>query len=50
MTDFQIIMQDLSQPGPRDPKHDLNEDGSVDIADARFLVLRFTNPKGAPCL
>jgi hypothetical protein len=29
--------------------YDLNGDGNVDIADARFLVLHFTNPDGSPC-
>jgi hypothetical protein len=27
----------------------LNGDGKVDVADARFLVMHFTNPNGAPC-
>jgi hypothetical protein len=29
--------------------YDLNSDGRVDSADSRLLVLRFTNPGGAPC-
>ena len=29
--------------------YDLNRDGNVDIADARFLALHFNNPGGAPC-
>ena len=29
--------------------YDVNGDGKVDIADARFLALHFTNPAGAPC-
>jgi hypothetical protein len=29
--------------------YDLNGDGKVDVADARFLTLQFTNPGGAPC-
>jgi len=29
--------------------YDMNGDGRLDIADARTLVLRFTNPGGAPC-
>jgi hypothetical protein len=32
-----------------DPSFDLNHDGKVDIADARFLLLHFTNPSGSPC-
>jgi hypothetical protein len=31
------------------PAYDLNADGNVNIADARFLVLHFSNPGGAPC-
>jgi Big-like domain-containing protein len=30
-------------------KYDLNGDGRVDIADARWLTLHFTNPGGAAC-
>jgi hypothetical protein len=33
----------------KDHSYDLNGDGKVDIADARKLVLLFTNPGGAPC-
>jgi hypothetical protein len=29
--------------------YDLNGDGKVDIADARFLILYFTDPGGASC-
>jgi hypothetical protein len=29
--------------------NDLNHDGKVDIADARFLVLHFTHPDGSAC-
>jgi hypothetical protein len=32
-----------------DRRYDLNGDGKVDIADARFLVVHFTNPDGSPC-
>lgn len=32
-----------------DPKYDLNGDGQPTIADARKLVLLFTNPQGVPC-
>jgi hypothetical protein len=28
---------------------DLNGDGKVDIADARFVVVHFSNPGGSPC-
>ena len=27
----------------------LNKDGGVNIADARYLAILFTNPRGAPC-
>jgi len=30
-------------------KYDLNEDGLVNISDARFLTTQFTNPRGTPC-
>lgn len=33
----------------RDSRYDLNQDGQVNIADARWLVLRFTNAGGVPC-
>jgi hypothetical protein len=49
LTDYQILMDELSNPTPHDPKYDLNNDGNVDIADARYLVILFTNPQGAPC-
>jgi len=32
----------------KDLTFDLNGDGKVDIADARFLVMHFTNPDGSP--
>jgi hypothetical protein len=32
-----------------DLTYDLNGDGKLDIADARYLVLHFTNPGGGPC-
>jgi hypothetical protein len=31
------------------PSYDLNGDGEVNIADARYLVTLFTNLRGAPC-
>ncbi len=33
----------------QDATYDINNDGKIDIADSRFLVLNFTNPGGAPC-
>ncbi len=35
--------------GTTDPTMDVNGDGDVNIADARFLATLFTNPRGAPC-
>jgi len=32
-----------------DLMYDLNGDGKVNVADARWLALRFTNRGGAPC-
>jgi hypothetical protein len=32
-----------------DPGYDLNQDGRVDVADARRIVLEFSNPGGWPC-
>jgi hypothetical protein len=32
-----------------DPSYDLNADGQVNIADARYLALHFTNPDGSGC-
>jgi hypothetical protein len=33
----------------KDLTYDINGDGKVDIADARYLALQFTNPGGASC-
>ena len=49
LTDYQILMEELGKPEPRDPKYDLNNDAKVNIADARYLVTQFTNPQGTPC-
>jgi hypothetical protein len=48
--DYGILMTDIRNGEPNDPKHDLNEDGAVNRADARSLVGLFTNPRGATCL
>ncbi|MET0018683.1 MAG: LamG-like jellyroll fold domain-containing protein [Candidatus Thiodiazotropha sp. 6PLUC1] len=48
--DYNILMTDIRNGEPNDPKHDLNEDGIVNRADARSLVGLFTNPRGATCL
>lgn len=47
--DYMIIMVDILGPEPHDPAFDLNGDGAVNIADARYLVTLFTNPQGEPC-
>ena len=47
--DYTIIMADIRGGAPFNMAHDLNGDGVVNIADARFLVTRFTNPRGAAC-
>lgn len=47
--DLDLILRDIRGPAPHNPAFDLNGDGEVNIADARWLVTRFTNPRGAPC-
>jgi hypothetical protein len=44
-----LIELDRVRGRSKDPLYDLNSDGKVDIADARFLVLHFTNPGGWSC-
>ena len=47
-TDYaEIIMAIRSRS--TDSKYDLNGDGVVNVADARVLVLSFTNPGGTAC-
>jgi hypothetical protein len=46
--DLTVLMSKI-QARSRDLTYDLNGDGKVDVADARFLVLHFTNPDGSPC-
>ena len=48
-TDYYIIVADIRGPEPHNLAHDLNGDGRVNIADARYLVTLFTNPRGASC-
>jgi hypothetical protein len=48
LTDLDLLMVQI-RARSTDLTYDLNGDGQVDIADARWLVLRFTNPGGAPC-
>lgn len=47
--DYTIIATEVRKTGYRNPRYDLNNDGLVNIVDARFLVTRFTNPRGASC-
>jgi hypothetical protein len=46
--DLEVLLSHI-RARSTDLTYDLNGDGNVDIADARTLVLRFTNPGGAPC-
>lgn len=48
-TDYQILISDLRDGPPNNPEYDLNEDGVINIADARYLASLFTNPRGRPC-
>jgi len=48
-TDLTIILNDIRASAPHDPYFDLNQDGIVNIADARNLVLLFSEPRGAAC-
>lgn len=47
--DYSIIISDIRSPEPHNLTYDLNEDGIVNIADARYLVTLFTNLRGAAC-
>lgn len=47
--DLAILLGDIRGPQPHDIAFDLNQDGRVNVADARTLVGLFTNPRGAPC-
>ena len=42
------VMQ-LIRAGRADLNYDVNSDGKLDIADARFIVVHFTNVSGVPC-
>ena len=44
-----LILTNEVRARSTDLRFDINGDGKVDIADARFLVLNFTNPRGVPC-
>jgi hypothetical protein len=47
-TDLSVLMDQI-RAHSHNLAYDLNGDGKVDVADARFLVLHFTNPGGLPC-
>jgi len=47
--DLQIILGEFRNTAFYDPTLDLNGDGNVNIADVRYLVTLFTNPRGASC-
>ena len=49
LEDYYLMRTELRSPPPHDPRYDLNKDGVVNIADARYLVTKFTNPRGAAC-
>ncbi|BHH85989.1 golvesin C-terminal-like domain-containing protein [Desulforhopalus sp. 52FAK] len=46
--DYSIIISAV-RSGSDDVSYDLNNDGVVNIADARYLVTLFDNPRGASC-
>lgn len=48
-TDLNIMLDYLRGPDPHNPFYDFNNDGVVNIADARTLVTFFTNDRGEPC-
>jgi len=47
--DVSIILTEMRSPVPHNLTYDLNKDGTVNIADARYLVRHFSKPKGMPC-
>jgi hypothetical protein len=47
--DYNIIVADVRDGEPNNPDYDLNDDGVVNIADARYLATLFTNPRGGAC-
>ena len=47
--DLSLMLTEVRSPTPRDTRYDLNKDGLVNIADARYLVTKFTNPRGVAC-
>jgi hypothetical protein len=47
-TDLKLLL-DRIRAHDSDLTYDINGDGKVDVADARFLVLHFTSRGGTPC-
>ncbi len=47
--DLTILINELRNPAPDSQVFDLNLDGVINVADARFLVTLFTNPQGIAC-
>jgi hypothetical protein len=47
--DLNLLMADISGPAPHNGSYDLNGDGQVNVADARWLATHFTLPGGAAC-
>lgn len=43
------LLMDAVRARSTNPAYDLNGDHRVDVADARYLALHFTNPGGAAC-
>jgi hypothetical protein len=48
LDDLDVLMERI-RARSTDLDYDLNGDGSVNIADARWLALQFTNPGGVSC-
>jgi photosystem II stability/assembly factor-like uncharacterized protein len=48
-TDLRLILADMRGRSNIDASYDLNGDNVFNIADVRYLVTLFTNPRGAPC-
>ncbi|MEE9338043.1 MAG: dockerin type I domain-containing protein [Methylococcaceae bacterium] len=48
-TDLLLLLREIRSPAPYDLSFDLNEDGVINIADARKLVTLFSQPRGVAC-
>lgn len=47
-TDLALLMAAIRLPDPQ-PQFDLNDDGRLDLADARLLTQLYSRPSGSPC-